>query len=428
MAVRVPLRYRLLLVILSPLVFTYLVYYTYRHGGGWRYIKQRSGYTKNLISNRVAWLHAASVGEVNAAVPLLELLFKQYPEVQWILTTNTVTGAQSVAQKFGNRVQHHYLPLDYRIAIRNFLKNVQPRCCLIMETELWPNLYSVCKQQKIPLAIINARLSRKTLDMPKCLRKIATFCLEQVYVILARGKQDQIGFIQLGADPDRLRVIGNIKYAANDARVKQAAVKFDRPFVLAASTHNDEELQLARMWQSLNIKSHLLVIAPRYPNRRQEVLEDLEKAGLKTAVRSQQDSVTSETDVYLVDTLGELAGFMADADIIFMGGSLVPRGGQNVLEPAKLGKAIITGPQSFTFAEDIEALLDADAIVCSNTIDELKNTIVELLQKPDRAKQLGNNAQRFMAERADVAERYLDEIKQLGWLEKDQKTTTVNTE
>ena len=254
--------------------------------------------------------------------------------------------------------------------------------------------------------------------MPRWLHKTANYCVNRIDRILARGQQDAEGFLQLGADPERLRVVGNIKYAGIDYSTQQCSIEFDRPFVLAASTHAGEEALLAAVWKSLTVSSHLLVIAPRYPERRQAVLHELEHAGLRVAVHSKKEIIQPDTDVYLVDTLGELAGFMAKADIVFVGGSLVPRGGQNVLEPARLGKPIITGPYSFTFAEDIEAMLNEDAIICVSDTEALKEKIGELLQNSVRAQQIGGNARSFMQARADVAEHYLNEIKQLGWLGK----------
>jgi 3-deoxy-D-manno-octulosonic-acid transferase len=419
MSNRVALRYRLLLALLSPFVLAHLFYYALRRNGGRRYIYERLGiYTQPCPANSI-WLHAASVGEVNAAIPLLKLLFQHYPDRHWLLTTNTATGAQTVKQKLDKNVRHCYLPLDYRFSVQRFLRRHQPCCSLIMETELWPNLYHACKRQKIPLALINARLSKKSLHMPRFLYKVAKTCLAQVDIILARGQQDQKAFIQLGAGADKIRMIGNIKYAAHTAgRSIHRESRFDRPYILAASTHADEEAQLATMWKGLNISSHLLVIVPRYPDRRQAVLDDINRAGLNVAVHSRSEPVNKDTDVYLIDTLGELAGFMADAAIVFMGGSLVPRGGQNVLEPAAMGRTIITGLLSYTFAEDIEAMQASDAILLIKDIDELGKTITELLQNPDRARQIGDNASRFIEKRADVAERYLDAIKKLGWLEK----------
>ena len=286
-----------------------------------------------------------------------------------------------------------------------------------METELWPNLYYGCKQQNVPIAIVNARLSKRTLNMPRWLGPVARFCLTQTSAILARNKRDKLGYIRLGANPNKVKVVGNIKYAAQaQAAIKHSNVQFDRPYVLAASTHDNEEQQLVELWKTLNLESHLLVVAPRYPDRRQTILDIIIKTGLTVAVHSRKEPVNKETDIYLVDTLGELAAFTSNAELVFMGGSLVPRGGQNVLEPAKLGKATITGPHSFTFAEDIKALRKADAIVTVNSANELKSAISHLLQNPDRRKELGDNAYKFMHARADVAQRYVEELTKLGWL------------
>lgn len=422
-----PLRYRILLLVLSPLITAHLLYTAYRHGDGRRYLKQRMGIGYKTKLSRVVWLHGASVGEINAAIPLLDLLFIEYPQIQWLITTNTTTGARLVEQKLGNRVVHCYLPMDFRSSVKHFIQHFKPCCGLIMETELWPNLYETCNENNIPLAIINARLSKKTLNMPRWLHSTAKFCVSCIDTLLVRGSLDKTGFLQLGADPAKLHVIGNIKYARTGHTGDVKGINLTRPFILAASTHANEEAMLVKIWKSLNLSSHLLVIAPRYPDRRQSILAEIERTGLRTALHSRADPVTEDTDIYLVDTLGELAAFMATAQFVFMGGSLVPRGGQNVLEPAAMGKAIITGPECFTFAEDIEALAKTDAIICVSDTEELKDTFKNLLQDSDRVQQLGKNALRFITERADIAERYLNAIKKLGWLE-NKRATTENTE
>ncbi len=414
---QVPLRYRLLLILLSPLILAHLFHFAIRRGGGKRYLRQRLSLTEARLRPGAAWLHAASVGEFHAALPLLELCMQQQPGIHWLITTNTVTGAKAVEQKLAGKVEHYYLPVDYRFTVTRFLKQHRPRFALIMETELWPNLYYGCKQQNVPIAIVNARLSKRTLNMPRWLGPVARFCLTQTSAILARNKRDKLGYIRLGANPNKVKVVGNIKYAAQaQAAIKHSNVQFDRPYVLAASTHDNEEQQLVELWKTLNLESHLLVVAPRYPDRRQTILDIIIKTGLTVAVHSRKEPVNKETDIYLVDTLGELADFMSNAELVFMGGSLVPRGGQNVLEPAKLGKATITGPHSFTFAEDIKALEKADAIVTVNSANELKSAISHLLQNPDRRKELGDNAYKFMHARADVAQRYVEELTKLGWL------------
>lgn len=421
---RPALRYRLALAVLSPAIFAVLLYSARRKGGGTAYLAQRLGRGFPRAGDRPVWLHAASVGEVNAAAPLLHRLLARHPGVRFLVTTNTATGARTVLGKLvpsGNgRVRHCFLPVDFRGAVARFLEANRPRCGLIMETELWPNLYAECARRGLPLCLVNGRLSKKTLDMPGWLRPSIAGCLVQLKRILARGEADASAFIALGAPAESVRTVGNIKFA-RPAGPERASETPDpgRPYVLAASTHEGEEKLLAALWKSLNRPAgHLLVLAPRYPERRDAVLRQLRAEGLRTAVRSRGETVTEKTDVYLVDTLGELTGFMPGATLVFMGGSLVPRGGQNVLEPARLGKAVITGPHTFTFQEEIEALRAAGALVCVDNAEELRQALERLLAQPEALQTLGENARRFTAAHADIADKYAAEIEKLGFFEK----------
>lgn len=424
-----PLRYRLLLIGMAPLISAGLLHQAFvKHKGDRsvrgerrRFLSQRLGLS-SYRTNAAApvWLHAASVGEVNAALALLDILLERYPALTVLITTNTITGAQTVRQKLTGhhaRIEHRYLPVDFPWSVRRFLATARPRSALIMETELWPNLYRACRERGIGVCLINARLSKKTLNMPVWFRPVLHYCLKQVDAILARGESDARHFIDLGAETSIVKTTGNIKFAgAQNTAASDAPGPLPRPYVLAASTHDGEERLLAGAWQSLLTNDTLLVIAPRYPQRRDAIESQLKPFGLKVASRSRGDPVSDDTDVYLVDTLGELQAFMPDATLVFMGGSLVPRGGQNVFEPARLGKAIVTGPHTFTYEAEIQALREAGAIVCVNDVDALTESLKQLLSDPARAKRLGDNARRLCERNAGVAETYAAELERLGFM------------
>lgn len=378
--------------------------------GGWRYAKQRLGWAYPRLTQRPLWLHAASVGEVLAAQPLIERLRARYPNAQILVTTTTATGAAVAAARLPAGVTHAYLPLDWSGAVRRFLRALQPRCALIMETEVWPNLYHRCKTEGVVLVLVNGRLSARTLGAGNWLRRIYGATLAQVTAVLARSETDRAAFVELGAPPDRVSVIGNIKFSAGAGGPESAPLNLARPYLLAASTHDDEELRLARLWQNLAHGGHLLVIAPRHPQRAKSILQQLQATQLNVAVRSRGEVLTAATDVYLADTLGELPALISGAALVFMGGSLVPVGGHNILEPARAGKAMLFGPYMRNFADEARALLAADAAVQVRDVTDLGEHITRLLDDPQRCRELGERAQALLRAHADIADRYLDAV------------------
>lgn len=411
---RPPIRYRLLLGLIGPLIPLLVLREAWRRQGGKKYIAQRLGFCFPVLKSSPVWLHAASVGEVNAAWPLLEQLRREHPQYPLLITTNTPTGARTVHARFGDDVTHAYLPLDYAFAVRRFLSASRPRCALIMETELWPNLYARCRKRGIPVYLLNGRLD-KTRRLPGFLRPVLADCLRNVAHILARGRADRENFIHYGASPQTTVELGNIKFAAPPVtRASKPIPLPSRPYVLAASTHAGEEYELAKIWLALGRKDLLLVIAPRYPERRDAVLKQLARLPLKIIVRSRGEMPDAHSDIYLVDTLGELSTFMAGALLVFMGGSLVPRGGQNLLEPARLGKAIVTGPHTFTFTAEVNELLANEALLQVTDENRLQQALLELLNNPETVRRLGENARVFMASRQHIARDYLQTLQRLG--------------
>jgi 3-deoxy-D-manno-octulosonic-acid transferase len=399
--------YRFLNFVLWPLWFVYTLRVAWREKS-WRYFKQRLGYGYPLFRQSPVWIHCASVGEVNTWLPLHELLTQRYPDLNFVITTNTPTGAAIVARQNLKNTQHLFLPVDTRAAMRRFFAFVNPRLVIILETELWLELYRQCHERAIPLTIVNARLSNKTLNTSAWLKQQYAAALQCVDKILCRSEADVEAYRALGAAADKIKMIGNLKFAARDVSVKTSLENFTtRPYVLAASTHDDEELQLARIWQGLNIHDQLLVIVPRHPQRRDAILQQLSSLNLNIAVRSRGDAIMAETQIYLADTIGELVAFMRDAKIVFMGGSLVPRGGQNLLEPARLGKAIVLGPHMYNFQAETELFLQQQAAVRVENAEALSGELQQLVQNESRRSELGEHARRLMMQQADMAQRYL---------------------
>ncbi|MBI3187748.1 MAG: 3-deoxy-D-manno-octulosonic acid transferase, partial [Gammaproteobacteria bacterium] len=356
-------------------------------------------------------IHCASVGEVNAWLPLHQAFSRRYPALHFVITTNTPTGAQIVAKQTLSNTTHVFLPMDTVSAVSRFYARIKPRLALVMETELWPELYRQCQQNNIPLIIVNARLSHRTRNVNDWVRQLYAMALQKVSQVLCRSQSDADAFVELGAAVNKVKVVGNLKFATQNNLSPQPPQHFtDRPYVLAASTHDDEEYQLAKMWQSRSAQNHLLVIAPRHPKRRDEILRQLQPLAMQIAVRSHGDAITAATQIYLADTLGELLSFMTQADVVIMGGSLVPRGGQNLLEPARLAKAIIVGPHMFNFAAETELFLQHHACLQVQDINELAVVVQSCLSDAAARIELGRQAQLLMQNQSDMAERYLSAI------------------
>lgn len=399
--------YRLLASALFPLVAFHAAWLGWKHRDG-RFVRERLGFPCRPGVTAPVWVHAASVGEVNAVLPLIAELRRRRPGLAILLTTATPTGGALARRHMQDGLAHAYLPFDRTGAVRRFLAVHRPAVGIVVETELWPNLYAACEDAGVPLVVVNGRVSTRTLRAPVWLRDLYARCLMSVRAVLARSPEDRDGFIALGAPPSAVRVLGNLKYAA-PARTAAAPIPLGRPYVLAASTREGEELLIARAWQHTHC-THLLVIAPRHPQRLDQVLAELKPLGLPVAVRSRGDTIGDGTSIYLADTFGELEGFMAGAELVFMGGSLVPKGGHNVLEPARLGKAVVFGPHMDNFAEEARLLLQENAALQVGDPQALAAAITELLAAPARRASLGEQARAAITARADMAARYADAL------------------
>lgn len=403
-------RYKFSLLLLSPIALAYVVYRSFKDGG-WKYFKQRLGFDYQNFPSQPIHVHCASVGELITAKPLILAINVNYPDKPIVITTNTPTAASLARKIKQSTISHHYFPIDLTFSVKRFLKIVQPACSLILETEIWPTYYSQATKQNIPIAIINARLTSKSTKTNTFLKNEISHTLKNVYLLLARSEDDCQRYKNLCPDLRSAHIVGNLKYAASDTNNKQlACTTIKRPFLLAASTHENEEMQLVDHIELLKRKNYLLILAPRYPDRCKQLSQQLNAMGLEVSVRSKHEEITNTTDVYLADTLGELNMFYNECALVFVGGSLISRGGHNILEPASFGKCIIVGPHTDNFALETKELLQANALIQVDNNHDLGLALIKLLKDDTQREQFGKNAEKFMNSRSGILDAYIKHL------------------
>ena len=415
------LLYLLTAYLAVPLVSAMLLWRGLRDRAYWHNFSERFGYGATQQPGGV-WVHAVSVGEVQACAALVSALRRRHPQLPLTVTTFTPTGAARARALFGDRALVRYVPFDLPGGVRRFLTRVQPSLAVIFETELWPHLYRACAQRRIPLVLASARISARSLDRYQRLGRLFHETLGQVALIAAQGPADAERFRALGAAADSTHVTGNLKFDFElppDIGERGAALRAQfadaRPIWVAGSTHGGGEEQalvdtVRRLRES--VPHALLVMAPRHPQRFAEAAQTLLQAGVRFARRSQgADSAACE--VLLLDTLGELLDFYAAADVAFVGGSLVPVGGHNLLEPAALGLPILTGPHNFNGADIARLLIERGGAEVVRTPAELAARLRVLLTDPAARARMGEAARACLSGNRGALEKLLSLIEPL---------------
>lgn len=405
--------YTLTMYLLTPVIVYRLALRGLRARGYFSRWFERFGFFPDPQLRDTVWVHAVSVGEVNAAAPLVEALMRHYGEARCVVTTVTPTGSDRVRQLWGERVFHVYLPYDLPASIRRFLDRTRPRVAVIMETEIWPNLFFECARREVPIVVANARLSEKSLRGYGPVRPLARAAIRCATFVAAQSHPDAERLLELGARPERLRVVGNLKY---DMRVPEelmpqaagwrAAWGARRPTWIAASTHEGEEEAVIEAHSRLmrRFPDALLLVAPRHPERFRPMVQLCRSYGFATATRSEDRLAAPDTQCFVIDTLGELVPFLAAADVAFVAGSLDPIGGHNVLEPAALGVPVLVGPNTFNFTEVTDLLLERNAARRIGNAEQLAGALQQLLEDPRLIRTMGEAARRTVEhERGAVA-------------------------
>ena len=368
--------------------------------------KERFGFLSwEKKDNPVIWIHAVSVGEVNAASPLISGLLEEYPNHLLLVTTVTPTGATIVEKITNSNVKHRYLPYDLPFSVKKFLNIVKPSILLTMETEIWPNLYQTCSDLKIPILIINARLSQRSAKRYRFVSKLMKKTLSLVDIIAAQTKIDAGRFISLGVSSEKVLITGNLKFDVNlPPNLKEQAQSVKRyfsevrPVWIAASTHYGEnEIILKAHIQVMKVSPDaILILAPRHPEQTDKIEFLCKELQLNFVKHSNQKMFTIERSVYILDTLGELLLHYAASQVAFVGGSLIAKGGQNIIEPASLGLPVITGPYMFNFTEINELLSEQDAITYVSNEHELTQKVCMFLSNDNERHGTGETGRKVV--------------------------------
>ncbi|MWN06074.1 lipid IV(A) 3-deoxy-D-manno-octulosonic acid transferase [Gilliamella sp. Pas-s95] len=412
--------YTVLLYLIQPLVWLRLLWRSCKAPAYRKRWLERYGFCQNKVEPNGILLHAVSVGETIAAIPLIKALQQQYPNLPITVTTMTPTGSERVKSSFGDSVHHVYLPYDLPCAINRFLKTTQPKLVIIMETELWPNFIGQCYKRNIPLILANARLSERSANRYRKLGRAISHLLSKISTVAAQNKQDGERFVSLGLPSDHLAITGSIKFDIDLTAQQQQKIamlkqqwQLNRPVFIAASTHSGEDEIILSAFERLlqTYPDLLLILVPRHPERFKTVEKLINDRGLNYINRSSNQVPTQQTQVILGDTMGELIELYGMADIAFVGGSLVKHGGHNPLEPALHHIPIISGEHFFNFKVICEQLISANGMItCASSADALYSAVNTLLANKSHSQQIGEQAYQVLKQNQGALDRLLNII------------------
>jgi 3-deoxy-D-manno-octulosonic-acid transferase len=383
--------------LLQPIAFAAVLWRGLGNRRYWEALRERFGFGEHSGTPTI-WVHAVSLGEVTAAAALIRALRTRYPQWPVVLTTATPTGRARARALFGDSMPVRFLPYDTPGAMRRLVTRVRPRLAIILETELWPNLFNECRRRGVPTLLASARLSLKSVARYRRFGGLFRGVFSDNTLVAAQSAEDAARFIAIGADRDRTRIIGNVKFdMAIDAAVVARGLELRseywgrRPVWIAGSTHAGEEDPVLTAHAELraDVAGALLLLVPRHPERFQSVADLLSRRGVRFERRSSGNAVRPDCEVLLVDTVGELAALYASVDVAFVGGSLVPVGGHNLLEPAALGVPVITGPYQSSGKEIAQLLLQEGAALQVADAPQLTEALRQLFADAARRSRMG---------------------------------------
>ena len=390
-------------------------------------VSSRFGLNPTPFQKGGIWFHAVSVGETRSIFPLLSVIKQRYPNTPITLTNSSIQGALHALEFMPIHFQQQMLPLDYPFAVKRFLKQIEPKLVVMVETEIWPNLFKACHELEIPVVLINARLKENSMrGYKKWGGNLVKNTLNLTSFISTQTEQDSQHFLELGVNPNKLRTLGNLKTDINpDSTLPEQAQNWrklnhaeNRPIWVAASTHknpqggvSEEQLIIQAQQQLLATQPNaLLILVPRHVERFKEVSNYLDESGLSWQRRSDNVALTENTQVFLADSLGEMMLWYSLADTAFVGGSLVPFGGHNILEPAALRTPIISGQHYHNLANMFAPFVEKKAILISHSVEELSAQLNELLSNKEKADTLTESAFNLMQQQTGALQKTVDAL------------------
>jgi len=409
--------YTFILWLLLPYVAFHLLWRARKQPEYLQHVAERFG-RYNVASQRpIIWLHTVSVGETRAAANLIQQLQKTYPQHQLLLTHTTPTGRAASEQLYGDGVLRVYLPYDYPFAVENFLQHFKPSMGILLETEIWFNLIHACHTKKIPLLLLNARLSEKSAARYAKFPRLMQIGLSELSVIAAQTEDDATRLKNLGAP--HVSIMGNLKFDIDPpaemlklGETLRTQFGRDRNIFLAASTRLGEEELLLQTLAQIKIPSLLMIVVPRHPQRFDEVTNLLAQHKIRFQKRSANNPINPETQVVLGDSMGEMFAYYAACDITFIGGSLLPFGGQNLIEACSVSKPVLIGEHTFNFAQASEQAVACGAAVRVNNVAELAHAAQDLLSHPEKIDTASQAARKFVNAHRGATQFALAHIKQ----------------
>jgi len=417
----IDLMYLLAAVAISPIALYRIIKHK-RYRTGWR---QRFGkISRRNPEKKCIWLHAVSVGEVNASTTLIEELKKTLPNFEIVISTTTDTGFARATALFGRDLQVFYFPFDFSLIMSRAFRNIQPAICLLMELEVWPNFVHIAQQLNIPVIVVNGRLSEKSFSKYKIIKPITKLIFQKVSLVLAQSDEYARRFREIGSPAEKVIVTGSLKYdtaqvadkiEGSDVLAKQLNIRTGEKLFVAGGTGIDEEKIILDAYRELKSQfgNLRLAIVPRKPERFNEVAQLIQQNGLGLTRYSQIKGTSVSADsktVILGDTMGDLRKFYSLADIIFVGRSLVPMGGSDMMEAAALGKCTLFGPYTFNFKQTVDDLLKNNGAIEVQNSQELLEVMQKCLSNPEYAAQIAHNGQQIILKNQGATRRSSEAI------------------
>ena len=399
--------YNLFLYLLSPFILIRLILYIIRNSLNLEYLFSKLFGIKSL-KNKQLWIHAASVGEMKIAIELSrELTMIGHTDI--LITSNTPTSKIIFEDSKLENITHCYLPMDFYFVMRSFVKMISAKLLIVIETEIWPNLYTLCDKNNTKILIINARFNTPKGILGMLSNKVYRETLDKVEHVYCKSKKDEKGYLKY-INSNKVSNLGNIKYSLikEDDNVERI---IEKKYILLASSHHREEIIVIKEWLKLKSNKFLLVIAPRHPERLGDILSDIPLSGIKISIRSKKEKIRNTSQIYIADTIGELDSLIKFSEFTIFGGSFVDHGGHSFMEAAIHSKAIIVGPYMYNFVEETEEFLKNNALIMCQKPEMLKNIFEKLLRSKSKREIFEKNAKNLVIAKKSIIDSYITCIK-----------------